>query len=66
MRLEILVKKIREEKNISLGELSKMTKISKGTLSRIERQEQEPKFFNMVLIALALKVDIKDLYKIHF
>lgn len=66
MRIEILIRKIRKEKNIKLEDLAKGSGISKGTLSKIERQEQEPKFSNMVMIALALKVNITDLYKIHF
>lgn len=66
MRVEILIRKVREEKNIKLEDLAKAAGISKGTLSKIERQEQEPKFSNMVMIAFALKVNIKDLYKIHF
>lgn len=66
MRVEILIRKVREEKNIKLEDLAKAAGISKGTLSKIERQEQEPRFSNMVMIALALKVKITDLYKIHF
>lgn len=66
MRVEILIRKIREEKNIKLEDLAKAAGISKGALSKIERQEQEPKLSTMVLIAKALKVDIKELYKVHF
>lgn len=66
MRVEILIRKVRKEKNIKLEELARLSGISKGTLSKIERQEQEPRFSNMVMIALALKVNITDLYKIHF
>ena len=43
-----------------------MSGVSKSTLSKIERQEQEPKLSTMIQIALALKVDINELYKIHF
>jgi len=66
MRVEILIRKVRKEKNIKLEDLARLSGISKGTLSKIERQEQEPRFSNMVMIALALKVNITDLYKIHF
>lgn len=66
MRIEILVREIRKKKNIKIETLAKMAGISKGTLSKIERGEQEPRFPTMISIALALKVDIKELYKVHF
>lgn len=66
MRIEILVREVREKKNIKFETLAKTAGISKGTLSKIERQEQEPKLSTMILIALALKVELKDLYKVHF
>ncbi len=64
MKIEILVKKIRLEKNMTLETLSQLSGISKGHLSKIERQERDPKMSTMIQIALALKVDIKELYKI--
>lgn len=64
MRVEILLREIRKEKNISLDELSKMTGMSKGHLSRIERRETEPTITSLARIALALNVDITRLYKI--
>lgn len=66
MRIEILVRNVREQKNIKFETLAKTAGISKGTLSKIERQEEEPRLSTMVMIALALKVDIKELYKVHF
>ncbi|MBR3002843.1 MAG: helix-turn-helix transcriptional regulator [Clostridia bacterium] len=66
MRVEILIRKIREEKNIKLEDLAKAAGISKGALSKIERQEQEPKLSTMILIARALKVKIEELYKSVF
>lgn len=64
MKIEILVKKIRLEKNITLETLSKLSGISKGHLSKIERQEREPKLSTIIQIALALKVEVSDLYKV--
>lgn len=64
MKIEILVKKIRLEKNMTLETLSQLSGISKGHLSKIERQERDPKISTMIQIALALKVDIKELYKV--
>ena len=66
MKLEILVKKIRLEKKMTLDTLARLSGISKGHLSKIERQEREPKLSTILLIAMALKVDIKELYKITF
>lgn len=66
MRIEILIREIRKKKNIKFEELAKLCGISKGTLSKIERQEEEPRFSTMILIASTLKVDIKELYKVHF
>ena len=56
MKIEILLKKVRLEKNMTLETLA--------NLSGIERQEREPKLTTMLLIASALKVDIKELYKV--
>ena len=64
MRVEILVKKVRLEKNMTLETLANLSGISKGHLSKIERQEREPKLFTIIQIATALKVDVSDLYKI--
>lgn len=64
MKIEILIKEVRLKRNMTLDTLSKLSGISKGHLSKIERQEREPKLSTLIQIALALKVDIKDLYKI--
>ena len=66
MKIEILIRKVRQEKNITLDMLSKTSGISKGHLSKIERQEVEPRLSTMILISIALKVELKELYKIHF
>ena len=64
MKVEILVKKVRLESNMTLETLAKLSGISKGHLSKIERQDRNPSLDTMVQIALALKVDIKELYKV--
>ena len=66
MRVEILIRDVRENKNIKLDKLAELSGISKGTLSKIERNEQQPKLITMLLIAKALKCNITELYKIHF
>ena len=66
MIIEILVREVRKKKNIKFETLAKSAGISKGTLSKIERQEEEPKLSTMIMIAIALKVELKELYKVHF
>lgn len=65
MKIEILIKKVRLEKNMTLENLSKLSGISKGHLSKIERQERDPKLSTLIQITLALKVDEKELYKVY-
>lgn len=64
MRVELLIREVRINKNYTIDELSRLSGISKGHLSKIERQEVEPSISVLVRIAMALKVDIKELYKI--
>ena len=66
MRVEILLREVREEKNMSLRRLSELTGISASQLNKIERQESEPTISTLIRIALALKIDIQKLYKIRF
>lgn len=69
MKIEILVREIRLKQNMTLETLAELSGISKGHLSKIERQERAPKLSTMIMIAKALKVDIEELYKIvkwHF
>ena len=63
MRIEYLIKQIRNEKNITLRELSRKTGISSGYLSEIERNEKKPSFDYMIIIAKALNVQLEELYK---
>lgn len=63
MRIEIFLKEVREKKNISLQRLSEITGMSKGHLSRIENGETMPTVLSIERIAIALKVDSKELYK---
>jgi len=63
MRIEILIRKVREEKNISIRRLSAMTGMSQGHISRIENGETMPTVLSIERIAIALRVDSKELYK---
>lgn len=64
MKVEILLKQVRLKKGMTLETLAQLSGISKGHLSKIERQERDPKISTLVLIADALKVNVNDLYKI--
>ena len=64
MKIEILIKQVRQEKYMTLETLAKLSGISKGHLSKIEREERDPKLSTIIQIAMALKVDVSDLYKI--
>ncbi len=65
MRVIILLREVRQSKDLTLDELAKMTKMSKGHLSRIERQETEPTISTLVRLALALHVGVDQLYKVE-
>lgn len=66
LRIEIVIRQIREQKHISLEELSKKANISKAHLSYIERNEKEPSISVLVKIAKALNVRVADLYKVEW
>lgn len=61
--MKILVWNVRNEKGVSLRELSKMTGIGKSTLQRFENGEVYPRMDAMEKIAAALDVKIGDLYE---
>ncbi len=65
MKIEILLKQIRLEKGMTLETLSQLSGISKGHLSKIERQEREPKISTLILLAKALNVDVNNLYRVE-
>ena len=65
MKIEIFLKQIRLEKGMTLETLSQLSGISRGHLSKIERQEREPKISTLILIAKALKVDVNNLYRVE-
>ncbi len=65
MRVIILLREVRQSKDMTLDELAKITKMSKGHLSRIERQETQPTIITLARLALALHVKVEQLYKIE-
>ena len=65
MRIEILPREVRKKQNMTLEQLSKMSGISKGHLSKIERKERDSKLSTIIIISKALKVDITELYRVR-
>ena len=64
MKVKMLIKEVRLKNNMTLRMLSKLSGVSKGHLSKLERQEREPRLSTLISIAMALKVDIKELYEV--
>ena len=62
MRVIILLREVRQSKGLTLDELARITNMSKGHLSIIERQETEPTISIFVRLVLALYVNV-DLNK---
>lgn len=53
-------------KNLSYGELSKLTGISKSTLYRISNFMQSPTQDMMISIAKGLKMHVVDVFNFHY
>ncbi len=66
MRIEILIRQKRQEKGYTIDKLAELANMSKGHLSRIERGETEPTISTLARVAMALKVKVNELYKIHY
>lgn len=65
MKIKINVKEIRDNKNITLEELSKKADVDLKELEDFENGNINIKFNNAVKIAYALDVELTDLYKIE-
>ncbi len=63
MKVEILVKNIRQEKNISLVKLSKRRGVSTTHINDIENNNKSPSLYVMIRLAKALEVEITKLYR---
>ena len=66
MRVEILIRQKRQKKGYTIDKLAELANMSKGHLSRIERGETEPTISTLARVAMALKVKVNELYKIHY
>lgn len=56
------LKKIREERNLGLRELERMSKVNKTSIGLIEEGYSDPKFSTVVKICKALNLRIEDVF----
>lgn len=66
MRIEILLKQVRQEKNITLNRLSEKSGVSTTHINDIENNIKSPSLFIMVRLSKALDVEITELYKVQW
>lgn len=66
MRVEILLKEKRKERNLTLAQLSDKTGISTTHINDIENNIKEPSISMLVRIAKALDLKIEDLYRVKW
>ena len=64
MHIEILLKEVRNQKNITLNKLSEKSGVSTTHINDIENNIKSPSLFVMVRLSKALDVDITELYKV--
>ena len=64
MHIQILLKQVRAQKNITLAKLSDKTGISTTHINDIENNLKEPSLSMMVRLAKGLDVNINELYKV--
>lgn len=66
MNIEILLKEVRQKKNITLNRLSERSGISTTHINDIENNIKSPSLLIMVRLAKALDVEITELYKVKW
>ncbi len=66
MRIEILLKQVRNNKKITLNKLSEKSGVSKTHINDIENNIKSPSLFVMVRLSKALDVEITELYKVKW
>ena len=66
MHVEILVKQIRQRKNVSLNRLSERSGISTTHINDVENNIKAPSLLVMIRLAKALDVPITELYKVQW
>lgn len=64
--MEVLTWQARNERNISLAQLEKLTGISKSTLNNIENGKVSPTIRQLELTAIALETKITNLIRSEY
>lgn len=64
--MKILVWEVRTSKGFALMELSKKSGIGKSTINNIENGKVSPTLFQLEMIAIALGVNITDLFESEY
>jgi mannose-6-phosphate isomerase-like protein (cupin superfamily)/DNA-binding Xre family transcriptional regulator len=57
-QIAINIKQIRQNRKLSLGQLAKLTGLTKGYVSKIEHSQKAPPFSTLTKIATALNTDV--------
>lgn len=66
MKVEILVKKVREEQGKTLEDLYIKSGVSTTHINDIENNLKKPSLYVMIRLAKGLRVPITDLYKVKW
>ena len=66
MHIVILLKEVRQKKNVTLNKLSEKSGVSKTHINDIENSIKSPSLLVMVRLAKALDVEITELYKVKW
>lgn len=66
MRIELLIKQVRQEKGMTLSSLARRSGVSVAHISDIEKEFKSPSLLVMVRLAKALNVDITELYRVRW
>lgn len=61
-QLGVIVKRLRLEKGFTLDELSRLTTLSKATLSKVENNKTSLTYDNIVRLSRGLKVNVDELF----
>ena len=66
VEIEILLKQVRQKKNMTLSKLSEKSGVSSTHINDIENNIKSPSLFVMVRLSKALDVEITELYKVKW
>ncbi len=66
MHVEILLKQVRQKKQVTLNKLSEKSGISKTHINDIENNIKSPSLLVAIRLAKALDVEITELYKVKW